>query len=99
MLALNVGLLGSLWLRMPCEPWQLWQLAATSRPSLFSANPWMESTYFGYTLGKPCFCAMPSFPWHLPQVPGTFRGYTVDRASLFGKMECGSLWQLVHGCS
>src|SRR5579859_5887127 len=47
LLALNVGLLGLLRLRMLCEPWQLWQLAATSRPSLFSAKPWIESTYLG----------------------------------------------------
>src|SRR6185437_7751957 len=42
---------------------------------------------------------MPSLPWHLPHVDGTFSGYTADRASAFGKIECGSPWQLVHGWS
>lgn len=42
---------------------------------------------------------MPSVPWQLPQVFGTFSGYTADRESLFGKMVCAFPWQLVHGCS
>src|ERR1017187_8036470 len=39
MLDLNVGLAGFVWLRMPCDPWQLWQLATTRRHSLLGANP------------------------------------------------------------
>jgi len=37
MFVLYVGLFGSLWLRMLCDPWQLMQFAATSNPSLLTA--------------------------------------------------------------
>src|SRR5215469_11217764 len=59
----------------------------------------MESAYDGNTVASPCFCAIPSLPWHVPHVFGTLSAYTAERLSSLGKMECALPWQLVQGCS
>jgi peptide methionine sulfoxide reductase MsrA len=53
--------------------------------------------YEGYTLASPCFFAMPSVLWQVPQVRGTLSGYTFERESDLGKMVCALPWQLVQG--
>ncbi len=66
--------------------WALWQ-------SLHTGNSWPVLVMFTeWTLCTNCSW-MPW--WHLPQVAGTFFGFTVESGSVGGSMRC-AVWQLVQ---